>query len=278
MTENINEQKNSDLGNKLLEHIKKNDLSPKPKWHYILKNEVFWGLGVLSMIIGGLAFSTIIFTVANADIETIGFAGFNIFIFFLNWTPFLWLILFVAFIVVGYEIIKNTKKGYRYPFWSIVLVTFLLTFSIGYAVYANGYARVIDREFNGRLPFGGSMVDMKRNFWMNPHRGMMAGLVEDYATSSKIFIIRDFKQNKWTVTIENLKNPENTIFIENGEMIKVIGKIEPEFDGDYTDNSNSDKRSIRADFILPFEIKGDDDNDSDNFFFMMNGRGGGMMR
>ena len=55
------------ISKKILQKIRKEQIKPKPKWEFLLKNYVFWGAFILSIIVGGLASSVAIFRLVNND-------------------------------------------------------------------------------------------------------------------------------------------------------------------------------------------------------------------
>ncbi len=61
------EQKKDHLAERVLGRITQEHLAPRPRWEFLLKNYAFWGLGVLAVLFGALAFSATLFEVRNVD-------------------------------------------------------------------------------------------------------------------------------------------------------------------------------------------------------------------
>ena len=55
------------ISKQVLEKIKDKKIKPKSKWEFLLKDYVWWFLGILALNIGGLAFSVIIYFLVNND-------------------------------------------------------------------------------------------------------------------------------------------------------------------------------------------------------------------
>jgi len=79
------------LKNKILEEIKEKDISPKPRWQFLLKDYCIWVLGGISIFIGGIAFSLIVFVLMNSDWESYRYLSNGFFEHLVKMAPYLWI-------------------------------------------------------------------------------------------------------------------------------------------------------------------------------------------
>lgn len=203
---NEHEQKNREgdtngsLAEQVLSAIDKQGIAPDPKWKLALRSEALWALGALSVAAGGLAIAIIIFSVANAELETyrLPHDGFADFIF--DWVPLAWILFFALFAAVAHYNFRHTKRGYRYSLAKLLAATFGISLTLGAALYATGMAAAFDQQFGRFIPLYRPVVEHKRVLWLNPSRGMLAGEVIEVNLTNGTFSVRDFRGDPWEVT------------------------------------------------------------------------------
>ncbi|NIA02093.1 MAG: hypothetical protein GWP15_01790, partial [Nitrospirae bacterium] len=161
-----------DLSKSVLDKIKKDHIKPKPKWGFLLKDYVFWGLFGLCIAIGGLVASMMIFKLTIRDWDLHRQFGENFFTFHMRAMPFFWLILLTGFIFVADYNFKHTKKGYRYSLPLVVIGTILASIILGFALFGAGVAKRMDEKALENLPFYKEMtLDKKVEMWSQVEKG-----------------------------------------------------------------------------------------------------------
>ena len=118
----------NDITKKIIDKIKQGQIKPRPKWEFLLKNYVIWALFAISIFIGSLATSVVIFMILNdgwGDFSNLSTGKAII----LN-IPYFWLAILALFLIVAYLNIKHTKKGYKYNPYLIMLLSVFV--SIGF--------------------------------------------------------------------------------------------------------------------------------------------------
>ena len=94
---------------KVLEKIKKEEIKPEAKWKFLLKDYFVWALFALSIIVGALAVSVIIFGIKISDWGMYDKLAGGPVKFLIMTLSYFWLLIFVAFISVAYYNLKHTK-------------------------------------------------------------------------------------------------------------------------------------------------------------------------
>jgi hypothetical protein len=121
----------TDFSKQVIEEIGTRGVTPKPRWHFLVKRSVFWTLALLSTLIGGLAFA--IGDYVFFDNEAAGAAGLleTPLEGFIRSIPFIWLVVFGLFAASAYLGLRHTKTGYRYRTAVALAVVIILSISAG---------------------------------------------------------------------------------------------------------------------------------------------------
>ena len=77
---------------KILEQIRREQLRPKPRWHFVLKNALAWLAFAVAVILGGLAFSVILFAIQQTEFELLDHLNHSGIELFLGLLPLIWLV------------------------------------------------------------------------------------------------------------------------------------------------------------------------------------------
>jgi hypothetical protein len=206
-----------DFNQAVLEKIKTEKISPKPKWQFLLKNSLIWILGILSLILGAISTSLVFYMLTGED-SGIGH-GPNILeaLFFV--IPFFWIICLTIFAVSVFFYIKHTKKGYKYSAKQIILFIIAASLLLGGLLNLIGVDRFIDDELGERAPFYDRVINPRLDYWSNPDSGRLTGMIvsqEDVDTYNLI----DRNGEVWVVAFADDSHGE--ILIEH--PVRLVGK------------------------------------------------------
>ncbi len=139
------------LADRIFSRIDGEGVVPRPRWEFVLKNFVFWGLGVLTILLGACVASAGLFEISDVDWPTYAAAESSV-----NWffaiVPLLWIATLILFLLVGYVNIRRTKHGYRYSLAVIALGTVLTSLTLGFALYASGFGEGFETRIRPHLP------------------------------------------------------------------------------------------------------------------------------
>lgn len=206
----------------VLDKIKELNLEPTPKWHFILKDWVVWAAFSISILIGAAAFSVSVFMLRTNDWGIHKRLDDTFIEFAFETLPYIWIVLFAAFIYVGYYNLRHTEKGYKYSLPLIVGVNLLATIILGYAFLGMGVAKRIDAFAIDRIPaYERLSNEPRRQIWTNPENGLLAGEIKKVVQQDEIILI-DFKDNEWKVLIKTNRFPSD--LLEEGHTIQTQGE------------------------------------------------------
>ncbi|MBI2448464.1 hypothetical protein HYV44_02820 [Candidatus Microgenomates bacterium] len=142
----------NNLKEEILEKIKKEEIHPIPRWVYDAKNYLFWALFVISVLIGGVAFASIIFVIKSQNLPIGAIVGFSGPRFLLLVFPYFWLIVLAVFITFAFFEIKNTKTGYRYNTLLVLVISILLSIILGSLLFISHAGGAPENILRRRVP------------------------------------------------------------------------------------------------------------------------------
>ncbi len=210
---------------KLVEKIKEEKIAPKPRWHFLLKNNVVWAIGALSLLIGAAAVSVMIYLLKYNGWELQEQTHKSLLEFFLLTLPYFWIIFLGIFIFILYYNLKHTKKGYRYPVWFIAVSGILSSIILGSIFYLLGVGQKIDNVLGERAPLYETVINRQIFFWFNPEEGRLAGIVASEVADGNFYIV-DPEGNTWQISSSvNSDDPHFLDFLKAGEPISLIGQV-----------------------------------------------------
>jgi len=181
------------ISKKIEEKIK--DLSPKPKWNFVLKDYLIWGVGIVAVLIGALAFSVIIYMVLNSGWDLYSYMDGSFFSFVLVALPYFWIFIMLLLGVVAYYEFKHTKSGYKFQVWQMVLTLLVASFLIGSVLYGAGMGEVMDEVFSQRVPAYRQLISRHRDFLNQPEKGLLSGVVIEI--DNYILVLQGFDGQIW---------------------------------------------------------------------------------
>ncbi|MEI6378923.1 MAG: hypothetical protein WCO55_04655 [Candidatus Falkowbacteria bacterium] len=196
--------------------IEAEHIAPEPKWHFMARRSVFWLLTIGSIVLGIVSTAVILNIIENSDWD-----AYNRFELVFMAVPYLWLVMFAAFVVAAYYNFRHSKRGYHYPLFLIVGVTLFCSIVGGFFFYRAGWGEDIHEILIVRVPRYERAFDTRMMAWQNPHMGLLAGRIIEVHPAD--FRLQDFAGHDWQV----LYGPQTVLapqmVIMAGERVKLIG-------------------------------------------------------
>jgi len=212
------------ISNEVLKKIKDNNIKPKPRWYFITKNYFIWLIFGISIILGSFAFSMVLFIIKQLDWDIYHYIGESFLKTVFVSLPYLWLIFLVLFTGVAYYNFIHTKRGYRFKFISILLISLVISIALGTGIYFNGFSERLENVFLEKIPYYNRLVYSCEEQWMRPGRGLLAGTIIEIGLPENSFILRDLKNNRWKIVADKV-TWKGKITPVTGLKIKLIGKV-----------------------------------------------------
>jgi hypothetical protein len=232
--------------------IKQEHIAPVPRWHFLLKSYVFWGLLACSIILGSLSFSVIWHLIEIGDFDLFGHLQGNVVISTVMMLPYFWFFSLLIFALVAYYNWKHTRLGYRFKRRWIFVASIGLSIFLGSFLYVLGMGTVVDRLMVRSLPFYDQSKHNARNeLWLKPESGLIMGKIVTVDNATETIVIQDGQGHDWSIEKKAVPNSVS-IEIKKGKIVKVIGK------------KNSDNTFVASEIRKCGDCQ--DDEDADNAF------------
>lgn len=188
----------NDISRETLKKIREKGIVPRAKGYFFLKRSTVWVLFGISIVLGSIAGSAVIFQIRSAEWELFHHFQNSIPEFILLFVPYLWLLFMIGFSIIAYYYFRQTQGGYRYRAFTIVVLSVLISILGGIGLYAAGVSERMESVFEERLSFYRGVEFHSRMVWMSPDKGLLAGKIVDISNEG-IIILKDLDGKNWSV-------------------------------------------------------------------------------
>lgn len=207
-----------------LQKIKKENIKPIPKWQFLLKDSLVWGLFVLNLILGSIGFAISLYILGNNDVILDSSLVTNAWEWIILSIPVAWILLTVFFLFIAYYNFKHTSGGYRFTVVKIFLMNLVVSIVLGVVINGFGLSQKLNTMFSDNIPFYNHTMDLRSEVWMRPESGYLAGTIVDINLDTKILKIEDLNGKSWTISYSEA-TVRGRVSLQVGEEIKIVGKI-----------------------------------------------------
>jgi hypothetical protein len=241
-----NQPNHQPLAEKVLEQIEEQHVAPRPRWVFVVRNLAFWGLWILSLLIGAAAMAAALFVFTNAGWEFREVTQPQFVSFLLENIPILWIVALVLMLVLGIENLRQTKAGYRYPMLALLGLNLLGSAVLGYGLFRLGAGQFVDQEVGGRIPFHRPVLVIQERAWTHPEQGLLSGAVTAIQSDQSHFTVRTFDGDEWIVSADDVSDKGRNVLV-HVPFVRVVGVPVVE---------DATGTVFHACFVFPWEING----------------------
>lgn len=208
-----------------LQKIKKENIKPIPKWQFLLKDSLVWGLFVLNLILGSIGFAISLYILGNNDVILDSSLVSNAWEWIILSIPVAWILLTALFLFIAYYNFKHTSGGYRFTVVKILLMNIVISIVLGILINGFGLSQKLNTIFSEHIPFYNHTMDLRSEVWMRPESGYLAGTIVGINSDTKILKIEDLNGKTWDIPYQDA-TVKGRVVLELGEEIKIVGKID----------------------------------------------------
>lgn len=211
------------LEQQILNKIKTEKITLRPKYFFTIKNTILWLLYILAIFVSSLAFGIFLELLQDHDWSIYPRLGLNFYQYLLASVPYFWLIFILAAIFLAIYNFKKTNYSYRHRDYIIAAATATCSVALGAIFFFSGIGELIDTELYETTNFYSFVVCHHNDFWQNPEKGLITGAITDVQDENN-FTLTDPQGKQWQVS-----NSDDLIWPEAEESLMV--KISGEKDG-----------------------------------------------
>ncbi len=210
------------LSDKVVEKIKNEHITPKPRWQFTARVAVLWVLFAASIITGGAAVSVVVYMAGEGEWQAVIGAKDRAELFALAFAPLIWAMVFFALVAFAWRNFSSTRQGYKYGFWFITLFSLFASTAIGAGFTAYHFGEKFDAGMAQAMPVYKPFAVRKLGFWSRPGTGRLAGEIKDLEDAERL-MLEDFFGRSWIVERQDaVVRP--CAKIEKGEVVKIFGE------------------------------------------------------
>ncbi|MEJ0054087.1 MAG: hypothetical protein WDN10_05215 [bacterium] len=234
------------VSRRVLEHIEREQVRPLPRSRFVLQNVALWVFGILSILFGAIAAAAALFALANAGWRYYVATHDTFLTFLIETAPLLWIVTLAFFVLIGYQIFRRTRRGYRYPFIAVAATSVAASLLLGAALYGAGFGEVIEEGLGAHVPFYRPALQAEQVIWAHPERGLLAGRVTGLAPDFSSFTLLGFDGKLWNVEGSDLRRFDEAT-LAHGGLVRIVGVPLA---------STTEDAAFHACFVFPWEIYG----------------------
>lgn len=215
---------NKKLIEKINTEIKEKNLQPTSRWFFRIKNLSLWVPGVLSIIVGALAVSSILFGVTHTGWQYAPYLKKDALALIVRSLPYIWIILAVVFSWITVTSLRFTKHGYRYKAATLILGSLVVSIALGGIAYAAGVGKYLDTELGRTVPQFESVIDRQQTLWHDPSSGRLGGMVQ--SISDNEIMLQDRTGLLWTVVLDEVVDKDRVLLdtlLDRQRQVRVLG-------------------------------------------------------
>lgn len=222
----MNPQKDSHstLSDSVLQLIQQQNVAPTPRWQFLLFEYGIWGLWVLSVVLGAVAVSVMLFVFMHA-----GFAFFEAthdqaIYLALEVLPYVWIGVFALMAFAAYYNMRRTKHGYRYPLWQILASSLFFSVFGGMVLHTAGVGYAVDMHAGRSIPLYQSFEKMEVQLWQAPLQGRLLGMYAQESDQEQVVVFADSEGKTWLLDTVEL-GPIDLQHLYSKDRVRVIGVL-----------------------------------------------------
>lgn len=222
--QNTQETEQSPLSLSVLEKIEQEHVAQVPRWRFALGEYAMWALWALSVCFGAVAFSVIIFFLMHAGYAPYEVTHDDLFHFFLEVMPYVWVIVFVLMALIAHYNLRHTKRGYKFAVWQLLLSSIVVSFMGGVVLHTAGMGFRVDSFVAQRIPFFPAFHTFEAELWQSPAQGRMIGHIVPQTEESDVAVFMDAEGSTWKLDTREL-NPVDLETLHTENAVRVVGMI-----------------------------------------------------
>lgn len=214
-----------DFAEQFMTTIKKDHITPVPRWVFVLRNGLVWLLGALMIALSATAIATILYLVRTNDWDIYKELASSLTSFVVTTIPYAWFVILGILMLSAYLLFIRTPHGYRYRLVAVTASGIVVSSLLGSIMYAAGVGERVDEYVRKKAPTYHAILSPHSRVWQEPKLGRIAGDVVEL--NEKNLKIKDEQGTIWTV--ENSAETTTTLDLTSEKdmprRVRVFGTL-----------------------------------------------------
>ncbi len=209
------------ISSKVWQKIADKHLKPLPRWRFLAKELVLWGLFFVFLLVASIFFAFILLEFLNADWDLYPQLTGSLVDYITMIFPYFWLICLSVVVVFAYYNFSLTRRGYKYGLLWIFLGTICLSGVLGAVMYFTNLGQWLDSVSQTYLPGHRLMVSRQPELWNRPEEGILGGQIIVLALP-RFIEIRSFDNHDWLIILPTI---DARMPLRPGKFVKILGEV-----------------------------------------------------
>ncbi len=172
-----NTQPITPVASSVLERIQAENLAPRPRYTFVVRECALWLLWGLTVLLGAAALAVMLYVGMNATYALYEVTHRNFVTFVFTVLPYVWLVLLALMAYFSVYELRHTKRGYKYSALQLVGSSFCLSLVGGMLFHSAGFGYFLDQTLGKQIAHYMSMEKMELKMWQMPASGRLVGMV-----------------------------------------------------------------------------------------------------
>lgn len=216
-------QSASGLKNNVLSRIECEGICPRSRLFFMGKECLVWSTWLLTILVAAVAVAISFFVIMHRQYALFEATHDSFLALMIDVLPYLWLLVFVAAAGFALYHFRNTKRGYRYSFFTIAGSTVLASFMGGFFLHYLGMSFAFDDMLGKYMPgMYMSQAMYETRFWQDPDDGRLLATLKEETASGSTAVVVDAEGVQWEVNITELF-PRDIALLREGKQVRILG-------------------------------------------------------
>lgn len=212
---------NKKLKENILDRLEREGITPHSRFYWLTYEYSLWGAWGVSVALGAVALAVLSFSSIYIGFSLFEATHDGFWVYVIEALPYLWLIAFLALILVAYFNLKHTKRGYRYPLPMVVGSSFGFSILGAMLLHFMGVGFYLDSYLGENLSGYQSRAEFEAQMWQNPKSGRLLGVAVLPAEEGKPIAFIDSNKEEWSLHYRELR-PRDSELLLSGERVRVL--------------------------------------------------------
>lgn len=215
-------ENNKKLKESILDRLEREGITPHSKLYWLTYEYSLWGAWGISVALGAVALAILSFSSIYIGFSLFEATHDSFLVYLFEALPYLWLVAFLALIVVAYFNLKHTKRGYKYPLPMVIGSSFGFSILGAMLLHFMGVGFYLDNYLGEHLTGYQSRAEFEAQMWQNPMAGRLFGAallpIED--VDQRVSFV-DSNDEEWSLYYRELR-PRDSKLLLSGEKVRVL--------------------------------------------------------
>ena len=221
-------QPKTSIATSILARITGEQITPTPRYSFVLREGFLVSLVLLSIFLGTLAVAVMIFILVSANYSLYEATHSNFTTFLFDVLPALWVLIFVLLTVLVRRQLRFIKTGYRYSATNIIVGSLTLSCLGGLLLHGLGFGYALDQFLGKQVSMYISMEKMELSLWQMPAAGRLVGFsaltkgTEGTFDTETDTVFIDIEGTAWILETAELDHKDEA-FLQSGQEVRLLG-------------------------------------------------------